>query len=92
MPGKLFPFCEFNAHEERGPALAANFHGVQHIFPCAPPPFRWLQIPLFGVVTNVKGDLDETGRDLIVQRRGLSDRRVRSSGRQPTQTLIWFPK
>lgn len=43
---------------------------LERIFSCAPSPFRWLQIPLFGVVTNVKGGLDETGRDLIVQRRG----------------------
>ncbi|KAI4500204.1 hypothetical protein M0802_004621 [Mischocyttarus mexicanus] len=50
----------------------------------------WL--PLFGPITNVKGDLKETGRDLIVQEQG-EDRKVRSStGRQPTQTLIWFPK
>lgn len=31
--------------------------------------FSWLQVPLFGPVTNVKGDLDEAGRDLIVQKR-----------------------
>lgn len=31
--------------------------------------FSWLQVPLFGPVTNVKGDLDEAGRDLIVQER-----------------------
>lgn len=31
--------------------------------------FSWLQVALFGPVTNVKGDLDEAGRDLIVQKR-----------------------
>lgn len=51
-------------------ARAANFYDVQHIFSYTPPLCQWLQISLFGVVTNVKGDLDETGRDLIVQRRG----------------------
>lgn len=73
-------------------AIRASGKLLQRIFSYMPMLFQRLQIPLFGVVTNVKADLDETGRDLIVQRRGRADRRVSSSGRQPTQTLIWFPK
>jgi len=49
-------------------AICMSGKFLQHIFSYTP--CQWLQIPLFGVVTNVKGDLDETGRDLIVQRRG----------------------
>lgn len=62
---KILNVDESHPHERQ---ISTTYNTFSHIYTLSP--CWWLQIPLFGVVTNVKGDLDETGRDLIVQRRG----------------------
>lgn len=90
--GQIAFILRIQCSRERAAPRDRRISTGQHIFSRAPPPFRWLQIPLFGRCNERQGRPRRDRKRPHCPEAGAPIGGCASSGRQPTQTLIWFPK